>query len=416
LDRFSEEGRAHESWEAAEIRRADLDVRSKDLATARRRLAAISAQGHDRPTGALAAIRAVDLGVYQGSPDQRLDLLLLSVRHERAGVRRYALDVLMDELEARGDVNAALAVATRLAYEGSDPGVTPDFVEKLDRLLEAGAKGARDADGCRGIVNALGGRFGILIERATRPDAFIVVGECFEQMELPWLAANLYRSVARRFGVAGAERIALPLARVSLSVGDVALARRVATSAIEDGTDGDRVWKAIVAEADFVGGDTVKAIEGLRAALEPMQTADALLRASRGRLLRMLASTLAETPDAETADLVAKRASAWIAEGDTAPRARADLVEAALLTAHAYRRAGRVDDAHRLYRVVDAEAGAGALQSSARFWLGLAGAKRAGGAPAWGIESDLGLGSPWSRYAQFERRLAGLMAAYGEGE
>ncbi len=416
LDRFAESSPDRGIWEASEIRRADLDVHYEDVQKARGRLASVSRRSERDPTGALAAIRSIDLGVAQSSPEQRLDLLLMTIRNQRGGVRRYALDVLMDQLASSGDLDGALAVATRLAYEGFDPAVTPDFAPRLDALLERAIRGARDAEGCRNIVNALGGRFGILIERATRLDAFVVVGECFEKMELPWLATRLYRSIARRFGSAGAERIALPLARVSLSVGDAAMARRVASAAIEDAKDDALVWRAVLAEADFVEGRTQEGVRGIRRALTPMKEPDVLLRASRGRLLRLLATTLESEPDPENVDFIAARAPVWLAEGDPAPRAHAALVEATLLAAHAYRQAGRIEESNKLYRVVDVQAEEGALRSSARFWLGLAGAERGDGGIAWGTRPEQELDAPWARYAQFERRLGGLIAAYGEGQ
>lgn len=417
LERFLESGPERDVRDAAEIRLADLDVLYEDVMAARKRLTAISGRRRSDPTGALAGVRAIDLGVAPGSADQRLDLLLRAVRDQREGVRRYALGVLMDELADRGDLDGALAVATRLAYEGVDPVVSPDYITRLDGLLAAVARrdpsSQTEAERCRELVRALGGRYGILIERATRPEAFVAVGECFEDMELPWLAATLYRSITRRFGTVGAEQIALPLARVSLAVDEVPLARRVASAALEEPDENAPAWRAILAEANFLEGRRREAAEGLRSVLSLDEEAWPALARDRGRLVRMLALTLPSDGSATTADFIAQRVPGWIARGDPEPAARAAMVEAAMLAAHAHRKAGRARRASALYQVVEAAAGPGALRSSARFWLGFAGEPRLDGADAWGEDPDVELGTPWARYARFERNVGPLWTAYG---
>ncbi|GEM_PF-4311162 len=409
LERFLETGPDRDARDGVEIRLADLDVAYKDPLLARKRLSGVSGRRRSDPMGALASIRAVDLGVSPGSPDQRLDLLLRSIRDQRHGVRRYALGVLMAELQHRGDLDGALAVATRLAYEGIDPVVTPRYVAMLDELLDTLAKRRDAGSDCRELVRALGGRYGILIERASRPAAFAHVGECFEEMELPWLAATLYRTIARRFGAAGAERIALPLARASLSVGEVTLARRVASAALDEPDENEHAWRAILAEADFLEGRYAESAEGLKQIID----VPALAR-ERGRFLRLLSLTLEASGQRADVEFVAARAPGWLEEGSAAPGAKAAMIEAAMLAAHAHRKAGRTSAAHTLYRVVDAHSEPGALRSSARFWLGLRNEPRSGGEPAWGDDPNVALDPPWARYALFESRLGKLWDAYGE--
>lgn len=407
LERFLETGPERDARDAVEIRLADLDMAFDDPLAARKRLAKVSGRRRSDPLGALAAIRAVDLGISPGSPDQRLDLLLVALRDQRHGVRRYALGVLMAELADRGDHDGALAVATRLAYEGVDPVVTPGYTETLDSLLRDLAAEREAGADCGELVRALGGRYGILIERATEPEAFAAVGECFEEMELPWLAATLYRTIARRFGTVGAERIALPLARSSLAIGEVTLARRVAGAALEDPDDDAHAWRAILAEADYLDERYASAAEGLRSVLD----APGLAR-DRGRLVRLLARTLEASGRTSDAEFIAERLPGWLAGSNPAPGARAAMIEAAQLAAHAFRRADRPSQAHALYRLVDEHAEAGALRSSARFWLGLAGEADAAGGPAWGDDPNVALGAPWGRYAIFEARLASLWKTY----
>ncbi|CAM9238429.1 unnamed protein product [Discosporangium mesarthrocarpum] len=407
LERFLESGPDRDARDAVEVRLADLDAAFDDPLLARKRLSGVSSRQRSDPLGALAAVRAIDLGVAPGSPDQRLDMLLRTLRDQRDGVRRYALGVLMEELQHRGDLDGSLAVATRLAYEGLDPVVTPHYTEGLDDVLGELSERRSGGGDCGELVRAIGGRYGILIERASDPEAFAQVGECFEEMELPWLAATLYRTIARRFGTAGAERIALPLARASLSVGEVTLARRVASAALEEPDESAHEWRAILAEADFIDGRFAESATGLKEILDRPE-----LERDRGRLVRLLALTLEASGSRSDARFVGGRVAGWLEEGGAEPGAEASMIEAAILTAHAHRKAGRASEAHRLYRVVDAHAKPGALRSSARFWLGLDGEADAQGEPAWGEDPNIALGTPWARYATFESRVGPLWKAY----
>jgi len=410
LERFYDTTRDRDARDSMEIRLADLDVALEDPIPARKRLSGVSGRRVGDPIGALAAVRAIDLGVSRGSDEQRLEILLHALRDQREGVRRYALGVTMDELERRGDLDGALAVATRLAYEGVDTVVTPGFEEALDALLRAVAAQREGGGGCRQLVRALGGRYGVLIERASEPTAFTRLGECFEEMELPWLAVTLYRSISRRFGPEGARQVALSLARTSLTIGEGALARGASTAALESPDADVESWRAILAEVDFLDGRYEEAAEGLRRVIDLP-----VLARERGRLLRMLALCLEHQSGIEDADFISARVPVWLDEGGGGPKARAAMVETALLAGHAYRRSGRPDRAEALYRVVDSHAGEGALRSSARFWLGFAGARDGAGELAWGEDPEEALGSPWSRYALFERRFERLESAYGEG-
>jgi len=196
IERFVESGPEPEVLDLATIRQADLDVVLGDPTRARARLAELGRRREGEPLAALAAIRAIDLGVSNEAPGDRMERLLEIVRVHPHALRRYALDVLMAELIDRDEVEEALIVATRLAYEGIDPVVTPSFGSRLDDLLEratatAGSESANTSGSsrtdCVGILGVLGGRYAMLIERASRLEPFVRVGECFERSELPWL-------------------------------------------------------------------------------------------------------------------------------------------------------------------------------------------------------------------------------------
>ena len=410
LERFLELGPPRDARDAAEIRLADLDVSYNDPLRARKRLSGVTGRRRSEPIGSLAAVRAIDLGVSPGSPDQRFDILMLALRDQRNGVRRYALGVLMNERAERGDLDGALAVATRLAYEGIDSIVNPEYEKRLDGLLSSVTTGGD----CRQVVRALGGRYGILIERASKPAAFARVGECFEEMELPWLAATVYRSIARRFGTIGAQGIALPLARSSLAIGEVTLARRVASAALEDPSDQEVSWRAVLAEADFADGRAPEAAAGLRRVLASAEAETGALARDRGKWIRLLALTLDAKGNGDGASFIAERVPGWLADSNPPPGARAAMLEAAMLAGHQYRREGRDQDAAVLYSAVEREADAGALRSSARFWLGLAESDRQSASSSWGEDPNLEIGAPWARYAVFERHFDPLWKSYGQ--
>lgn len=408
IERFLESAPNRDARDVAEIRMADLDVVFDDPLSARKRLASVSGRRRGDAIGALAVVRAIDLGVSAGSPDQRIDVLLRALREQRRGVRRYAMGVLMKELVERDQLDSALAVATRLAYEGIDPVVTPGFGPRLDDLLERAVAQREQSGNCQQLVRALGGRYGILIERANRPQPFVEVGLCFEEMELPWLAATLYRTITRRFGAVGAESVALPLARSSVAIGEVALARRVATAALELGEENVVEWKAIVAEADYVEGRKQAAARGIKEILDAPE-----IEAHRAKLIGYLAQILDGGDPVENARFIAERLPGWLAEAALEPGARVVLLDAAIRSAHALRRGGAGKEANALYRTIDRRAEAGALRSSARFWLGLANEADARGERAWGEDPDVELGSPWARYAVFERNFETLAESYG---
>lgn len=408
LESFLGDRPSRDARDAAEIRLADLDVAFQDPLQARERLSGVVGRHRNGPIGALASIRMVDLGVSAGSPEQRLASLLKAVREQRDGVRRYALSVLMKELSHRGDLEAALAVATRLAYDTIDPVVSPEYETELDELLTRVTAQSAGGESCPLIVRAIGGRYGILIERARRADPFARLGLCFEEMELPWLAAKVYRNITRRFGAGGAQAIALPLARVSIPIGDVTLARRVATAALQDPDEDAPAWKAVVAEADVIDGRYAEAAAGLTEIIDAPQ-----VEAQRAKLISLLGQVLEHVPGTAHAELIAARIPKWLKGDGLQPGGEAKMIEAGVLAAHALRKAGEMKTAAALYRVIEKEAEGGSIRSSARFWLGAAGELNAANEPAWGDDPDIELGSPWGGVARLQQKSAALRTSFG---
>ncbi len=407
LERAAEATTDRDARDVAEIRRADLEVRLDDPLAARRRLASLALRREGDPIGVLAAIRAVDLDVLDGTAEERLGILAAAIQGERHGLRRYALGVLLRELTKRDVEDQALAVATRLAFDGVDPVVVPDYTVLLDGLL---ARVVREGDaGCAKSVRALGGRYGILIERATSVAPFAHLGRCFEQMELPWLAVPVYRTISRRFGAQGASDIALPLARASLAIGDFSLARHMADAALVEPTPDSAAWQAIVAESDFQQGRTALASTRAKGVLDASD-----LDLQRASLALAMARAAAAAPALADARFLAARIPDWLEDeaGESLRLARVRLLEAGLRTAHVLRRAAVHDEAFALYRAVDRHAEAGPLRSSARFWLGIARQVDESGERAWGDDFDRTLGSPWARIAGFEERFESLRDVY----
>lgn len=407
LERFIGVSRDKDARDVADIRRADLEARLDDPLSARRRLKALVTRRREDPIGVLAAVRSVDLGVYDGEPEEALELLARTVQRERNGLRRYAMGVLMNELAARQAFEPAIAVATKLAFDGVDVLVMPQYGEALDRLL---ARAVSDGEiECPLLVRALGGRYGILIERASELGAFARLGRCLEEMELAWLALPVYRSIGQRFGAVGAAAVALPLARASLATGDVSLARHMAETALAEHPLDAANWRAIQAEADFREGRLARAVERSREVLD-----DPKRGAARAVLTLWVARTASRFGKADDARFIAERLPEWLEDAeDEEPNAeRVRLLEAALTAAHVLRRAKSFEPAFALYRAVDRHAGAGPLRASARFWLGLARQPDATGEPAWAAVDDGSLAPPWSKVASFEKRFESLRDRY----
>jgi hypothetical protein len=258
-------------------------------------------------------------------------------------------------------------------------------------------------------VRALGGRYGILIERASSVGPFAQLGRCFERMELPWLAVPVYRTISRRFGAQGASDVALPLARASLATGDFSLARHMADAALSDESNASAAWEAIVAESDYQAGQNAFASTRAKRVLDAAE-----LDLQRPSLALAMARAAAATSSVADARFLAARLPDWLErqEGEASSVARLRLLEAGLSSAHVLRRAAAHDAAFVLYRAIDRHAEDGSMRSSARFWLGIARQPGAGGARAWGDDVDRTLGSPWARVAGFEERFEGLRDVY----
>ena len=407
LERFSDVSHDRDARDVAEIRRAELELRLADPVAASNRLMELRARHKDDPIGSLAAVRAIDLGVFAGTPAEKAEVLGQTIRRHRYGLRRYALDVLIRDLVSEDAPDRAIAVATRLAYEGIDPAVVPGYTATLDRLLARVMAGG-DAS-CEQTVRALGGRYAILIERSSSWGPFAQLGRCFERMEVAWLAVPVYRAISRRFGTQGASAVALPLARASLANGEVALARHLADAALEQTPAQSAPWQAIVAEAEFREGRSAFAVKRAREILDATD-----LELQRSQLVLSLARSLEKSGSLDDARFVAARVPGWLdaPHGETPSADRVRLLEAALLTAHVLRRADVDDASFALYRAIDRNAAAGPLRSSARFWLGLARQADEGDQRAWDLDVLHTLGPPWAPVAAFEEHFESLRDVY----
>ena len=137
------------------------------------------------------------------------------------------------------------------------------------------------------------------------------------------------------------------------------------------------------------------------------------LALERGKLVRLLALTLESEDRIEVAGYIADRVPKWLDAEEAKPAAKASMIEAAMLAAHAFRRSDHAARSFVLYRAVERHAAQdSALRSSARFWLGHSRELDSAGEGAWGQDPKRALGSPWGRLAQFEQRYGRLRDAY----
>jgi len=404
--------------EPVRLRRADLRALAGDAKPAREILRELRARHEDGPMRALADARRVDLGLVGGEGAERVAALADAVRAPHRGARRYALGVLLHELVAAGDLEAAVAVATRLAWEGEGVALAPRFPEDLTRLLRSLAAGLSEGDpaaapeaACRRLVRRLGGRYGILIQRASEAGAFLALARCYEGLGLPTLALSVYRDAVRAFGGAVADAVALPRARASLAAGDTAAARVAAEVALRDAAAvgpelGD--WELLLAAAELREGRPGPAAERLRRlARGPRTPSDPV------GLALWLARSLRASGDATAADRALLERTLETLPSALRDRRPLETGEAALVAGDLARTAGERLRARRLYERAARSLPEGPLRAEAWYRAGSVSDDRAAALEAFrraAEGSDTGL---WGRLARLEHDLAPLWR-YGE--
>ncbi len=423
MERYLEATTNRDAFDLVTIRRADVEYLRGDERKARELLDLVSERRGRHAPGLIASVRQVDLRLEPGTGDKRVETVLAAASSSLRAVRLYALGVLVSELLRQGDIDGALAAGTRLAYEGYDRVLTPNFRRDLDEMLARATSAPRTEDACLAVTLRLGGRYSILMDRAREPDPFLALGGCLEILEMPWLAIDVYRRLTRTFGAEAAGAVALPLARVSLNAEDYAMVRAAAHASLAREAEAEvehaSEWRLLLAEAELRDGQPAEAAKLLQGLLEQADMGGIERRRLHATLLYAEAVSVIGSDEESRALLVTS-----LSKVPREARSRWPLVhgEASLLTAEAHRDAGDVDRARALYRSAAEELPSGAMASEAGYWLGALGpdaemladieAGRAGRGDVWHEALGMEEAGPWRSLAQLESDLDPLRRAY----
>jgi hypothetical protein len=344
---------------AAAIRLADLESTRGERQGARARLEAVETMHRGTPLGALAAVRLVELGLLE-DPGEQLARLRAAARSPHPSVSANAnalLGRLLLDLDRVDESVQALIRASRSAANPTPERTSGDLARALDALtLES------QSIDCAALLVRFAVRLDHLIEHVVTPEPFLRLGACYEEIGLPATAMKIYRALARAQGPATAGAIALPIARSSLAVGDVAAAhtRALGHAPIPDVTP---EWQVLLARSSLAGGDREAALQVLKRLVETRSP-----KSTRPATLALLARTAVDAdPDATIVALLdAKLASPPPVFSDEEAYA---LGEAALLTATLQRRSGNVERAVALNTLAAEWLPEGWRRKEAGYWL-----------------------------------------------
>ncbi len=398
--------------EPGEVAAAVARVRSADVRAAlgqgvhsRVILSPIADKLSREPVGALARVRAIDLGVLRAAPESRIGELRRSARHPHRGVARYASAVLGRELRESGELDAALAVLLRLAHDALAPELEAGLSEELDALLVAAVEEAAEDDGCLRLLSRVGGRRDLFARHARRPDPLLRLARCFEHVGLPDGAQDVYRRLAHQFGGESAGLVHLPLARAAFASGDLPAVRTTAVAWLRRGGPDADEWRLLHGLAELRDQRLASAARVLRP----------LVRrgAPEGERWRALASfARAIAPAAVTAEdrrLLARALGERPAEVEAEQGAW--LGEAALVAGRAYRDARRRAPAYNYFSLARTLLPPGARRGEAAYWAGALAAERPDALDAWTAASAEA--ALWARLADHELRMVVPRSAFG---
>lgn len=403
FERYTSEVGDRDARDLVEIRRADLEVLEGRPGEARKRLRALWRRKGDLDIDSLARIRQVDLGVSSDAPDARIAALRAATSSANRGVRIYALAVLVHELVQQGKLDEGVAAVTRLAYEGASPVLARHFKRDLHDLLASSRREAAEDEGCPRVVRRLGGRYGVLLGHASDPAPFLALGSCFERMHLQDLAITLYRALTRTYGLRVANEVALPLARASLAVGDVSLARAAAEVNIRHGGERILEWKAILAVAEVALEHDAGARKLFRELLQGDKLPD-----QRVSLALSFATLIARQPyDDDDDDRLLEKTLLSVADAMRASEA-STFGEATMLVATRLRSGDEPRRAAVFYSLASETLPVGARRSEARYWANRFDPE----SRTPGETGDPEATGPWSQLADYEAKARTLIDRY----
>ncbi len=347
----------------ASLRKADVLVglgREEEATVLLRRFAE---RGDRRLLREIAALRLAEHGLAPA--DDREALLALAAASAAPAVASAALRLaVQDALDSR-DLDAALASLARLRQlvlpEGSE-----DLRGLTTRLLEQAT--AADED-CTRVVLRLGELRQAWARAAERPAPLVRLGDCALELGLARLAADVFRTVARRFPEELGPRLAYRIARTALDVGERATAEAL-LAANRERAEGEEVepgsrapWLWLETRLALADGRPRAAFEGMQRLLSAPDT-PAPERVAAERALLALPQGVA-SPE-ELREALQQSLVVELPEDVAEPAGRA---VARLRLADLLEAAGARQDAHEAYAEAVATLPAGPLRDRARYAL-----------------------------------------------
>jgi hypothetical protein len=386
---------------AIEIRLADLETAAGDVVASRERLRRIADRFPEDRLGILAEVRIVDLEIDDRVAEKRLEILRAATQCDDDLVSRYALGVLAHEQRDLGQLNDALSSLTRLAYEARSSWIAPYLSDDIDAVLEAVVSRSKEASDCMDFIRIVGGRYGILANRARELGPLLRIGACYEELGLPVIALGVYRALARSFPDQVARDVALPLARSALAARDVGLVRITAASHVRRSKKNVPYWLLLLAEAEIQDGKVQRATNLLRPLVEKLGPKGAELRT-----VVAFAQAISQLPlSNKDVERLIKAFDAL--QVPTIPREHGRYGEALMIIAGLELKRGRTTQARARYLVAQELLPAGGMRAEASYWIAALDRDLVSASSRFELAASEEAGM-WQRLARFEVEMVSL--------
>ncbi|MEZ4218398.1 MAG: hypothetical protein R3E88_18115 [Myxococcota bacterium] len=367
---------------------ADLEVAKGHVTTARAKYDAIAHAREGSPIGTLAALRSLRHADLRRG-DREIEWLTRTAASAVPPLSGYAKLVLAQASIAAGEKEAALDLLSAAVFEHPRADIARPIGDLVTQLLVELVR-ADDGDTCSRSLELADWRRSLLVQASTRVEPFLALGRCYERFGLAAAAESLYREVLRRFGADVAPALALPLARTSLALGEVARARTVAAAQARAGGPQRAEWELLLGRSALAEGDAEAAIATLVPLVER--------REPEGEaLLAIVELARALRPRGELGARGDLLANALLALTPAQRDESAALL--ALELAHARRALGRDGDARALYDLVLGTSARAGARAEALYWRD-AGARDRTRAPALREIARAPETRPWSELAR----------------
>lgn len=368
-------------------------------AEAEKILVKLAEEDADGSFGTFAALQLI--GSQPPNPDDQVlpGRLRLMARSAKPTNANFARLLLARELIHRDRPERSLAILIGLARDTDAKLVLGETRRWLGYALEvAVAKFPLKTD-CPGLVRLLGWRRNTLIQHSASIDPLLRLGTCLEALGLQTSAHELYASLSKTFGAAGAEKVALGRANVYLALGNIDQTRKLALPASRvEGPDQVR-WLVLLGETEVLEGRYAPAAERLLGVLSMSPDPATRIRANKS-----LAHAMARTPD-PSLYVDALHTSIWtLGESDRGEDAHATGY-AALITANTQRELDRSERALLNYDLARKLLPLGQRRAQANYWhatLRDGGAKRREGLEETVRDRDAG---PWGDLSETQLEL-----------